>query len=61
MKVKITEQVGQTGLRKVGAIVDTIELTGKHWIKMGWAEELSPPKPEPKPKAKPKKKAKEKE
>ena len=62
MKVKILKQVGQVGLRKVGTIVETIELTGKHWIKNGWAEGLSKPdksipdKPQTdKPKAKKKK------
>jgi len=47
MKVKITKQIGQTGLRKLGTIVQVIELTGKHWIKQGWATLVKEPVKEP--------------
>ena len=53
MKVKILKQVGQTGLRTVGAIVDVNPKTAEHWIKFGWA--TKPTKPKPKPKKKDKK------
>lgn len=44
MKVKITTQNGQTGLRAVGTLVDVPTKVGKHWVKMGWAKSLAKPR-----------------
>jgi len=41
MKVEILKQVGQTGLRRVGTIVDVNPKTASHWSKMGWAKKLT--------------------
>ena len=41
MKVKIIVQNGQTGLRKVGSIVNVSPELAKHWKKNKWAKSLT--------------------
>lgn len=38
-QVVIIQLVGQTGLRPVGSIVNTDNITAEYWIKSGWATE----------------------
>lgn len=44
MKVRITKQIGQTGLRKVDTILDIDAKLAKHWIANGWAKAVRKPR-----------------
>ena len=44
MKVKIKQLRGETGLLKVGTLIELEAKKAKIWIKNGWAELVSKPK-----------------
>jgi hypothetical protein len=46
MKVEITKCVGQTGLRRIGVVLEHKD--GAIWVKNGWAKEIKKPKPKKK-------------
>ena len=43
-KVKILQQVGQTGLRPVGAVLTVGKDIAKYWIDNGWAKKVVKPR-----------------
>ena len=44
VKVEILKLVGQTGLKKVGSVVQVDKDTAKRWVASGWVKYVEKPK-----------------
>jgi len=44
IKLVIIKFVGQTGLLKIGVVVNRNKKTAEHWITNGWAKRVKKPK-----------------